>query len=229
MTPLEQQLHDELIAFGYAVSHDLRAPLRAIAGFGQALTEDYRQKLDEDGAKYLDQICNAAARMNSMIDGLLELSRVSRADMRRERVDITSIAESVATELQAADPSRNVQFSIAPGLAVNGDPALLGIAFRHLLSNAWKFTSRHPTARIELGREERRGRSVILVRDDGAGFDQTYADKLFTPLQRLHSASEFDGIGAGLAVVQRIVRRHGGTIEAEGAVERGATLYIDIA
>jgi light-regulated signal transduction histidine kinase (bacteriophytochrome) len=228
MTPQEQQLHDELIAFGYAVSHDLRAPLRAIAGFGQALTEDYRQKLDEEGAKYLDHICSAAARMNNMIDGLLELSRVSRADMREERVDITSIAESIATELQAADPSRNVQFSIASGLTVTGDPALLGIALRHLLSNAWKFTSRHARAHIEVGRAERRGRSVIFVRDDGAGFDGTFVDKLFTPLQRLHTASEFDGIGAGLAVVQRIVRRHGGTVEAEGAVERGATIYIDI-
>lgn len=227
MIPTEQQLKEELIALGYAVSHDLRAPLRAIEGFGQILAEDFGKDLSEEAAGHIEHIRSAAARMNKMIDGLLELSRVARAEMHRSRVDITAMVNSITTDLRGSDPSRDVTFSVDHWLAIDGDAALLEVAFRHLLRNAWKFTSRHSSARIHVGREPARPRR-IFVRDDGAGFDPAYADKMFAPLQRMHSLSEFDGVGIGLAVVQRIIRRHGGDVSAEGRIENGATIFIDL-
>ena len=214
---------DPFDALIYAVSHDLRAPLRVIDGFSKALDEDYGDKLDDAGREYLRHIRESAREMESMILGLLDLSRVSKAEMRRETVDITALAESIATQLKQKDPSRNVEFSVARGLALNGDPALLRLAFEHLLGNAWKFSGKKSSARIEVGSD-----GPLYVRDNGAGFDQTYAGRMFTPFQRFHSPSEFEGNGIGLAMVQRIVNRHGGRVWASGEVDKGATIYIDL-
>jgi light-regulated signal transduction histidine kinase (bacteriophytochrome) len=218
----------ELAAFSYSVSHDLRAPLRTIDGFSEALVEDYRDKLDDRGLDYLNRVRGAAERMDLLIKTLVELAQISRGELRRERVELSHIAESIATELKAADPGRNVRFSIQPGLTVEGDPRLLKVALEHLLGNSWKFTSKHPAATIELGSEQRDGHRLFFVRDDGAGFDPAFADKMFAPFQRFHSASEFEGTGIGLAMVQRIIHRHGGKVWAVAAVEAGTTIYISM-
>lgn len=223
-----EAMSQELAALSYSVSHDLRSPLRTIDGFSEALAEEYQDKLDERGLGYLKRIRDATARMESLIDSLLELARVSRGEIRREPVDLSELAESIAGELKGSDPSRNVHVSIEPGLTMTGDPRLLRVAFEHLLRNSWKFTSKHPIARIEMGREERDGHHLLYVRDDGAGFDPNYSGRMFAPFQRFHSASEFEGMGIGLAMVHRIIRRHGGKIWATGEVERGATVYIEM-
>jgi len=218
----------ELTAFTYAVSHDLRAPLRTIEGFSQALIEDYRDKLGEQGLDYLTRIRSAAERMDLMIRKLTELAQVSRGELRRERVDVTQIADSIAAELKASDPARKVEFSIERGLTVHGDSPLLKLALEHLLGNAWKFTSKHPAARIEVGSEKRDGHRVLYVRDDGVGFDANFAEKMFAPFQRFHPAKDFDGAGIGLAIVQRVIHRHHGKIWATSEVEKGATFYVEI-
>ena len=220
--------NQELAAFSYSVSHDLRAPLRTIDGFSEALLEEYGDKLDERGLDYLQRIRDAGARMELLINRLLELARVSQGELRREPVNLSEIAESTAAELKESDPARNVHVSIEPGLNVQGDPRLLRIVFEHLLRNSWKFTSKHPVATIEVGSEERSGHRAIYVRDDGAGFDPTYAGKMFAPFQRFHSAAEFEGTGIGLAMVQRIIHRHGGTVSAVGKVEEGTTVYMEL-
>jgi len=219
--------NEELESFSYSVAHDLRAPLRAIDGFGLALIEDYADKLDEEGKQYLSYVRESAQQMARLIDDLLALSRVTRGEFKRAPNDLTAIARAVAARLARANPDRKVEVMIADGLAVEGDERLLTIAFENLLGNAWKFTAKEAVARIEVGviAGERR---TFFVRDNGAGFDMTYASKLFGMFQRLHANAEFEGTGIGLATVQRVVRRHSGAIWAEGAVGRGATFYFTL-
>jgi signal transduction histidine kinase len=218
----------ELEAFSYSVSHDLRAPLRAIDGFSQALLDDYRDRLAGQGQDYLQRVQAATRRMAQLIDDLLRISRVTRAEMHREVVDLGALARHVANALQRAHPGRQVEFVIADGLSVEGDGPLLHLVLDNLLGNAWKFSSNQPQARIELGVMAQNGERVYFVRDDGAGFDMAYADKLFGAFQRLHTLAEFPGTGIGLATVQRIIHRHGGRVWAEGAVGRGATFYFTL-
>jgi len=220
-----QAVNKELEAFSYSASHDLRAPLRAIDGFSQALLEDYAGKLDEEGQGYLQRLRAASQRMAQLIDDLLNLSRVTRAEMSRDDVNLTALAQEVAEELRKAEPGRQADVIIAPGLRASGDERLLRVVLANLLGNAWKFTNKRPRARIEFGITEQEGKSAYFVRDDGVGFDMAYVRKLFGAFQRLHSTSEFKGTGIGLATVQRIIHRHGGQVWAEGAVEQGATFY----
>jgi signal transduction histidine kinase len=218
----------ELEAFSYSVSHDLRQPLRGIDGFSQVLLEDYKDRLDAQGVEYLQRVRAASQRMALLIDDMLQLSRVTRAPARNEQVDLSAMVAAIATDLQNASPQRRVTFRIADGVVVQGDSSLLRLALTNFLNNAWKFTARHAQAVIEFGVTTNNGTPAYYVRDDGAGFDMTYADKLFGAFQRLHSATEFEGTGVGLATVQRIIHRHGGRVWAEGAVEKGATFYFTL-
>ena len=214
----------ELEAFSYSVSHDLRAPLRAIDGFSQALVEDYAGRLDDQADDYLQRVRAATQRMGQLIDDLLRLSRVTRAEMRHVPVDLSTLAAEIVAELRKSAPQRTVETVIAPGLTTRGDPALLRVMLENLLGNAWKFTGRTEGARIEFAATRGdNGEPLFRVRDNGAGFDMTYVDKLFGTFQRLHSPDEFPGTGIGLATVQRVVHRHGGHIHAEGAPGGGAT------
>jgi len=223
-----EEANKELEAFSYSVSHDLRAPLRSIDGFSQALLEDYADKLDDQGREYLRRIRAASQRMAQLINDLLTLSRVTRAEIHFEEVDLSTIVENIAAELKESQPNRDVKFIIAQNVKAYGDSHLLRIVLENLLSNAWKFTSKHKNAVIEFGAKESDGKRVYFVRDDGAGFDMAYVDKLFVPFQRLHEQDEFEGTGIGLATVQRIVHRHGGMVWAEGEVEKGATFYFTL-
>jgi hypothetical protein len=220
--------NEELQALSTSVSHDLRAPLRAMTGFGRILLEDYGDGLDEAGQDYLRRIQEAGERMGMMIDDLLDLSRLTRREMRYEEVDLSALAGSVADDLRRVDPGRRARFVIAEGISATGDTGMLRGVLENLLENAWKFTSKEPEALIEFGAVEREGRFVYYVRDNGVGFDQAYADKLFAPFQRLHGEGEFEGTGVGLSTVARIVRRHGGTLWAEGEVGRGAAFYFTL-
>jgi PAS domain S-box-containing protein len=223
-----QNSNKELEAFAYSVSHDLRAPLRAMDGFSQALLEDYADALDDEGKSHLRRVRAASQRMGDLIDGILGLSRTTRSEVRRTTVNMSAVAQAVAAELQKTDPQRRVEFVIEPHLIVHADANLLRIMLENLLGNAWKFTSKHPGARIEVGSIRHEGETAYFVRDDGAGFDMQYANNLFGAFRRLHSAAEFEGTGVGLATVQRIVHRHGGRIWAEGQVEKGATFFFTI-
>jgi PAS domain S-box-containing protein len=218
----------ELESFAYSVSHDLRAPLRAMDGFSLALLEDCSDKLDEQGREHLNRVREAAQRMDQLIDDLLALSRVTRAEMQRETVDLSALAGSIADELKRLDPQRQVELAIAPDLRAKGDRRLVEVVLRNLLGNAWKFTSAKPAARIEFAVEQVNGYRAFFVRDNGAGFDMAYANKLFGPFQRLHSMEEFPGTGIGLATVQRVIHRHGGKVWAEGQVDKGATFYFTL-
>jgi signal transduction histidine kinase len=220
----------EMEAFSYSVSHDLRAPLRAIDGFSKALVDDYGERLDSEGHGYLGRIRAAAGRMANLIDDLLRFSRTSRAEIRRERVDLGACASRIADELRQADPRRApaVSFVIPGGLVVEGDGQLLCVVLDNLLRNAWKFTAKHATARIELGSVERDGSPAYFVRDDGVGFDMAHAKLLFRAFQRLHRPTEFEGTGIGLALSHRIIERHSGRLWAEAAVEDGATFYFTL-
>ncbi|PYV10024.1 MAG: PAS domain-containing sensor histidine kinase, partial [Acidobacteria bacterium] len=218
----------ELEAFSYSVAHDLRAPLRGIDGYSQVLLEDYSDKLDDEGKKHLKTVRQSAQQMAQLIESLLSLARVTRSEIRRERVDLSRLARAAAGRLQSAQPRRQGEFAIAEGLVGTGDSRLLGVLLENLLGNAWKFTGKRPKARVEFGRTREGGEEAYFVRDNGAGFDMAYASKLFGVFQRLHSISEFEGTGVGLATVQRIVRRHGGRIWAEGEVDRGATFYFTL-
>lgn len=222
-----EALNKELEAFSYSVSHDLRAPLRSIDGFSQALLEDCGEQINETGTAHLARIRAAAQRMGQLIDDLLKLSRVARAEVTAEAVDLTQMALQIGAEL-VERTGRQVDFQVAPGLAVHADPQLLRIALENLLSNAWKFTSGRTDPRIELARQEIDGAPCFFVRDNGAGFDMAYAGKLFNAFQRLHDARDFPGTGVGLATVQRILRRHGGRIWAEAAPGQGATFYLTL-
>jgi PAS domain S-box-containing protein len=215
----------EMEAFAYSVSHDLRAPLRGIDGFSQALLEDHAHQLDEDGRNLLNRVRAAAQRMATLIDDLLNLSRISRSDMHWENVDLTELVHTIVDDLRQSEPARNVEIVIGSEMCVRGDKHLIGIALENLLRNAWKFTRKTDEARIEIVPVHEYGRDVYAVRDNGAGFDMAYADKLFGAFQRLHSFNEYEGTGIGLATVQRIIHRHGGRIWAEGAVNEGATFY----
>ena len=218
----------ELEAFSYSVSHDLRAPLRSIDGFSQILLEDYQDKVDGQGQDSLRRIRNASQNMAQLIDALLQLSRVMRTELSREPVDLSMLALSTAAMMQKADPSRRVSFHVANRLQASGDRRLLGVALQNLLQNAWKFTARNPEPTIEFGSTEKDGTPAYYVRDNGVGFDMIYVGKLFTPFQRLHPKEQFEGTGIGLATVQRVIKRHGGRVWAEGAVGRGATFYFTL-
>ncbi len=221
-------LNQELEAFCYSVSHDLRAPLRSIDGFSQILLEDYARNLDTRGRQHLARIRASSKRMAQLIDDLLNLSRVSRGELRMRPVDLSALARKVTGLLRETAPDRDVEFVIQEGVTAKGDPHLLRVVLDNLFANAWKFTSTHPRARIEFGRLPQDGHPVYFIRDDGAGFDMAYVDKLFGAFQRLHSPDEFEGTGIGLATVQRVVQRHGGRIWAEAAIEKGATFYFTL-
>ncbi|HPA17691.1 MAG TPA: PAS domain S-box protein [Verrucomicrobiae bacterium] len=252
---LEQRVRDrtaeleaankELESFAYSVSHDLRAPLRGIDGWSTALLEDYREKLDEQAREYLAQVCAEAQRMGQLIDDMLELSRVVRAELRQETVDLTAMTHAIVASLRKCEPGRQIEIIVAPGLAGTGDPQLIRQVLENLLGNAWKFTEKKDAARIEIGRITTPPSSgdtppaappgiatthddVFFVRDNGAGFDMAHASKLFAPFQRLHRPSEFPGTGIGLATVQRILHRHGGKVWAEALPEQGATFYFTL-
>jgi signal transduction histidine kinase len=216
---------DALESFSYSVALDLRAPLARIDGFSQALLDFHAGQLDEGGLSYLNRIRATTQRMCRLVDDLLGLSRLTRAEMHTQRVDLSALAAGIVADLQQRDPQRQVEVIIQPGMTALGDPTLLSSAISNLLDNAWKFTGKHPHARIEFGETERNGIPCYFVRDDGAGFEANSADKLFQAFRRLHSSSEFAGNGIGLATVARIVQRHGGVVWAEGKVERGATFY----
>jgi light-regulated signal transduction histidine kinase (bacteriophytochrome) len=218
----------ELEAFSYSVSHDLRAPLRSIDGFSHALVTEYGDKLDAEGQRYLERIRAATRRMAGLIDDLLNLARITRAELRWTSVDLSALAGQVAAELHRHDPERTTPIHIAAGVASRGDARLLTIVLENLLGNAWKFTGKHAAAEIWFDEQRRDGRTVYCVRDSGAGFDMKYADKLFAPFHRLHGATEYDGVGVGLATVQRIIARHGGQIWAEAEVDRGATFFFTL-
>ncbi|MFH0953731.1 MAG: PAS domain S-box protein [Verrucomicrobiota bacterium] len=218
----------ELEAFSYSVSHDLRAPLRAIDGFSQAVLEQTAGRVGEEAEGNLKRVRAAAQRMSRLIDDLLGLFRLSRRLMRREQVDLSRVARVVLEDFQRRDPKREVSVVVQDGMMADGDAVLLGIAVQNLLDNAWKFTGKQDTACIEFGMTEKDGQRVFFVRDDGVGFDMAYADKLFGAFQRLHTEAEFSGSGIGLATVLRIIHRHGGRVWAEGAVDEGATFYFTL-
>ena len=220
--------NQELEAFSYSVSHDLRAPLRSVGGLSAMLVEDHGDELGPEARGLLGRIRAGAERMGELIDDLLGLARISRAEMHREDVDLGAMATKVAAGLREDAPDREVELRLAPGLEANGDPRLLRVVLENLLGNAWKFTQEQPDAVVELGVASNGGGNGhvrrFYVKDNGAGFDMAYVDKLFGPFQRLHHHDEFEGTGIGLATVQRIVRRHGGEVWAEGEVGKGATV-----
>jgi len=223
-----ERKNKELEAFSYSVSHDLRTPLRSIDGFSQALLEDYADVLDAKGKGYLQRVRSAAQRMAELIDDLLDLSRVGRAEMVRAEVDLSQLASRVLADLGKRNPARAVETDVQAGLLVDADIRLMRVALDNLLGNAWKFTARSAHAKVAFGAAEKDGSVVYFVRDNGAGFNMSYASKLFSPFQRLHSDAEFPGTGIGLATVHRIIDRHGGRVWAEGAVDRGATVYFTL-
>ena len=223
-----QNTNKELESFCYSVSHDLRGPLRSISGFSQALVEELPTELPGDSKRYLDKILAATSRMGQLIEDLLNLSRVSRGDLVRQQVDLSSMVNEVAKELQARDPTQKVDLSVWRGMTTEADPKLLRIVLENLLGNAWKFSSKKEQPRVIVGVMKDGEHEVIFVRDNGAGFDMKYADKLFGAFQRLHGANEFPGTGIGLATVQRIVNRHGGRIWCDSALDNGAVFYFTL-
>jgi len=223
-----QSVNRELESFSYSVSHDLRSPLRGIAGFSKLVGERYSDKLDDTGKEYLGRIGAATERMSLLIDDLLNLSRITRSEIHQEQVDMSEMARDVLRDLVASEPDRQVTSVIQPDLSTHADPRLLRVVLENLLGNAWKFTSKRDGATIEAGSQDLNGEKVYFVRDNGVGFDMAYADNLFGPFQRLHSLHEFQGTGIGLANVQRIVNRHGGRTWAEAAVDQGTTVYFTL-
>jgi light-regulated signal transduction histidine kinase (bacteriophytochrome) len=223
-----EKAYRELAVLSYSVAHDLRAPLRSIGGFTKILLEDCSDQLGEDGKGNLRRMQGAGRTMARTIDAFMKLVSLARGAAHRVDVDLSAAAGSIAAALCRGEPSRQAEFVIQPGLKSSGDPRLLDELLENLFANAWKFTSRHPRARIEFGSTDYKGGTAYFVRDDGAGFDSHYAGKLFRPFQRLHRASEFPGIGAGLAIVQSIARLHGGDVAAEGGIEKGATFFFTL-
>ncbi len=231
---LQQQTQDviaanrELETFSYTLSHDLRSPLTRIYAAGQALDEMYAEVLDENGKMFVRTICETSEQMEDLIQAILGLSGVIRSEMRTEEVDLSSLAVTIAAELQVTAPERRVDFIIAPGMTASCDRRLIRVVLENLLGNAWKYSRKTPDARIEFGSAEHEGETVYYVRDNGAGFDMKDADRLFTPFKRLHDSSDFPGTGIGLATVQRVVKRHGGKIWAEGEPGKGATFHFTL-
>lgn len=223
-----EEANRELESFSYSVSHDLQAPLRHIAGYSSVLLEECHDQLSTEGQEYLQRIKRASLKMEELIDALLDLARVSRKKMNLVSIDLSALAREIVESLRERDPARPVTVVVADGLAVQGDEPLIRAVMENLLGNAWKFTGNNAAAVIEFGAVERDGQPVYFVRDNGAGFDMTYVDRMFGPFQRLHAAGEFAGTGIGLATVQRIVKRHGGTIWAEGKVGEGATFFFTL-
>jgi light-regulated signal transduction histidine kinase (bacteriophytochrome) len=223
-----EALNKELASFAYSISHDFRAPLRALDAFSASLNEKYNDQLDEQGRHYLKRIRNAALYMSELIDDLLKLSRITRAEVNPQEVDISRLAEERIQLLQETEPERQVAVEIATGMKARGDRALLHAALQNLLENAWKFCSKEAQAEIEVGRATIDGEEVFFVRDNGVGFSMAYADKLYAPFQRLHGTAVFPGTGIGLSIVSRIINRHGGRIWAEGEVGKGATFYFTL-
>jgi signal transduction histidine kinase/CheY-like chemotaxis protein len=223
-----QAANEELAAFDYSISHDLRAPLNRIDGFCAMLGDKYGDKLDERGRDLLARIADAGRNMGQLVGDLFSLSTVARGELQRADVDLSALSEAIVATLRAAEPGRTVRFEAQAGMSARADPGLLRAVLENLLGNAWKFTRRNAAARIEVGCLRRGGELVYSVRDNGVGFDPANAEKLFTPFQRLHSHGDFEGTGIGLATVQRIVRRHGGRVWAEAAVDRGATFYFTL-
>ena len=218
----------ELEAFSYSVSHDLRAPLRGIDGFSQAVLEDYGDKLDSAGKGFLERVRAASQRMSKLIDAMLHLARLTRAELHTKTVDLSALVHHVIGELRQVDPEHHVNWQVQEGLTATADPHLLRVVFENLLGNAWKFTAHTSDANIEVGITQYQEHTTFFVRDNGVGFDMTYVHKLFGAFQRLHAFSEYPGVGVGLATVQRIIQRHGGQIWAEGMVGKGATFYFSL-
>jgi len=225
-----EQSNKELESFSYSISHDLRTPLRAIDGFSKALLDEYSGKLDEHACHYLQRVRTAAQKMSTLINDLLDLSRVSRAALQKESINLTELARGIVADLQSKEPERKVAIEIADGLSAVADRRLLTIVLVNLLGNAWKYTAQEPIAQIAFGNnnDNKEHESVLYVRDNGVGFDMAYVNKLFTPFRRLHHDSEFEGTGVGLATAQRVIARHGGRIWAEAAVRAGATFYFTL-
>ncbi len=219
-----EEARRELAELVYAISHDVRAPLRVIDGFSEVLIEDYREELPKLAVEYLTSIRDAVARMDRLFDAVQQLNRVTQAPLRRSDVDVTALAEAIVEELRERDPSRQVQFTVEPDLHVQADPVLFRQALTHLLENAWKFTARREAVSIAVGREG----AAIFVRDNGAGFDLVTAPRLFGPFQRFHPAREFEGLGIGLALVKRIAHRHAGRVWAISAPGEGTTVYMEL-
>lgn len=218
----------ELEAFAYAVSHDLRAPLRSMSGFSQILQETAPAALDEKSRHYLQRIQDASLRMSGLIEDLLNLSRIGRSELTARPISLSQIAAEAAAAVRERHPAREVQLEIAPGMDVNADPRLLRIALEKLLSNAWKYTARASRAQVTIGTQAGEHGPVYFVRDNGIGFDMKYADKLFVPFQRLHPETEFPGSGIGLVTIQRIIVRHGGRVWADAKPDEGATFYFTL-
>jgi PAS domain S-box-containing protein len=223
-----RKAYDDLESFSYSVSHDLRAPLRSMDGFSDELMRRYADTLDDRGKDYLRRIRASAQQMARLIDDLLNLSRLGRTKLTRVSIDLAELARKIADELRRTDPDREVELVIAPAIIVHADAALMRVVLENLIGNAWKYTSHHPTARIEVGAVIAHGVQTIFVRDDGAGFDMKFGSKLFGAFQRLHAAEKFPGTGIGLATVQRIIHRHGGEVSATGALEAGATFTFTV-
>jgi PAS domain S-box-containing protein len=223
-----ETVNKELGAFIYSAAHDLRTPLRAIGGFADIVAKRYGSQLDEKGNDYLGKILKGTERMSNVIDDLLNLSNVSRQEVQRESVDLSEMASSILTRLREAAPGRRVEVILQESLMVYADPGLMEIALSNLIGNAWKFTSKNVNACIEFGTIKQDGKTVYFIKDNGAGFEQEYVDRMFRPFHRLHSASEFDGTGIGLAIVERIILRHGGRVWADGEVGRGATIHFTL-
>jgi light-regulated signal transduction histidine kinase (bacteriophytochrome) len=223
-----QLKNKELESFSYSVSHDLRTPLRSIAGFAQILLDDYAPNLDADANRHLERIRSATIHMGALIDGLLALSQVGRAELQLGPVDLSGAARAVAAELRRRDPERAAAIEIEPHLEARADQRLARVVLDNLLGNAWKFTARTHAPRIEVGAETREGERVFFVKDNGAGFDMQYAESLFAPFRRLHRQSDFPGTGIGLATVQRVVQRHGGRIWAESREGQGAVFFFTL-
>ncbi len=218
----------QLEAFSYTVSHDLKAPLRSIDGFTKALLEDYTDKLDATGKDYLQRVNAATMRMNQLVDAMLNMARLTRGELHEKTVDLSSLVQTAAHDLQKQDPHRQVKFLIAEQVKARADQDMLMIVLQNLLDNSWKFTSRHPDATIEFGVKKMNGKTIYFVRDDGAGFDMQYAENLFMPFTRYHSELVFPGLGIGLAIADRIIMRHGGRMWAEAEVEKGATFFFTL-
>lgn len=218
----------ELESFSYSVSHDLRAPLRAIDGFSQALVEDYKDVLDDTGKDYLKRVRAAAQKMGALIDDMLKLAKVNRTEVTLNQVDLSDMVSGIVDELRDAEPERQVQVKVTSGLTAYCDSHLMKIALINLLNNAWKYTSKNEEACIEFGMRLHQGNPAFFIEDNGVGFDMAYADKLFGAFQRLHSAGEFSGTGVGLATVKRVISRHGGDIWAKAEPNKGATFYFTL-